>query len=315
MSWHYQPDDDVLHDADFMTVAHYLLYWKIDPAIRPQVGQHLTTAYAASPHLRKTKPGDVVWIITVHEGHLYLLGRLQVEFVVDDTAIAQELVDPQPAEWYEADWYAISNKYAIEPMRELDITPLAAQLRFVSHASPQLDVLNGKVDAQQLRALRQLNVISAQLLDEVWYSDAYTPETIQDFLELTEDDQAYAEGKVVIRTMKQRQRSRQLVHEAKAKFRDLHGGRLFCEVCGFDFDRAYGITYIEAHHTEPIANLEDEIENTTDAVVLLCANCHRAAHTRTPPYSLDELRNMLHTNTEGRLRDDDKRDDDDPTGD
>lgn len=316
MDWHYQPDEEVLHDADFLAVAHYLLYWKVDPVIRPQVGQHRTTAYAASSQLRKTKPGDVVWIITVHEGHLYLLGRLQVEFVVDDTFIAQELVDPQRDEWYEADWYAISNKYTIEPMRELDITPLAAQLQFVSHTSRHLDVVNGKVDVHQVRALRQLETISAQLLDDIWYSEKYTPETIQDFLELTEDDQAYAEGKVVVRTMKQRQRSRQLVKEAKAKFRAEHDGHLFCEACGFDFDKAYGITYIEAHHTEPIASLEDEIHNTTDAVVLLCANCHRAAHTRTPPYSIDELKNMLNTNEKDNNRDDhDNRHDDDSTSD
>ena len=80
-----------------------------------------------------------------------------------------------------------------------------------------------------------------------------------------------------------------LVNDAKAKFRATHDGKLFCEVCGFDFDQFYGIDYIEAHHTEPIASLETETENTVEAVVMLCANCHRAAHSRTPPYNIDEL--------------------------
>ncbi len=295
MSWHYQPDDAIDPDdtPDYLAVKHYLLYWKVAADIRADIGQHMTTAYAASNYLRRVKPGDVLWIVNVNQHRLYVLGRLKVEFVVDDTAIAQDLVDPLPDTWQDADWYAISNKYAIEPMREIDITQLADNLRFQSRVSDMLDVVDGRVDANQLTTLRQLTVQSAQLLDDVWYNDAYTPQNVQDFLELSEDDAAYAEGKVVVRTVRERQRSRQLVTNAKAKFRATHDGQLFCEVCGFNFDQFYGIDYIEAHHTEPIATLDNETKNSVEAVVMLCANCHRAAHTRTPPYSVDELRKLM----------------------
>jgi predicted HNH restriction endonuclease len=296
MSWHYRPDDELADDEpDYLAVKHYLLYWKVDPANRPDIAQHKTTAYAASKYLRRVKPGDVLWIVTVHQHRLYLLGRLKVEFVVDDTAIAQELVDPQPEQWEDADWYAISNKYAVEPMREINITHIADKLRFNSRASEMLDIVEGRVDANQLTTLRQLSITSAQMLDDVWYNEAYTPQSVQDFLELTEDDIAYSEGKVVVRTVKQRQRSRKLVNDAKTQFREIHAGRLFCEVCGFDYQAAYGVEYIEAHHTEPLSSLNDETENTTEAVVLLCANCHRVAHSRTPPYSIEELKTMLNT--------------------
>ncbi|MGJ3240910.1 MAG: HNH endonuclease [Anaerolineae bacterium] len=296
MSWHYRPDDvmdDAEHELDYLTVKHYMLYWKVDPEIRPQIDQHRTTAYAAHNALKRVKPGDVLWIVTVHHYHLYLLGRLKVEFVVDDTAIAQELVDPMPEVWDDADWYAISNKYAIEPMREIDITHVADQLRFNSRVSEMLDVVGGRVDVQQVRALRQLTVTSAQMMDDIWYNDAYTPQSVQDFLELSEDDTAYAEGRIVVRTVRERQRSRQLVQDAKARFRATHDGRLFCEVCGFDFDRFYGIDYVEAHHTQPLADLAEETSNIPDAVVMLCANCHRAIHSRTPPYSVQELREII----------------------
>lgn len=294
MTWLYRPDEN--GDADeqsLLTVAHYLLYWKVAPEERGQIAQHRRTAYAASNYLKRVKPGDVLWIITVHNYHLYLLGRLKVEFVVDDTGIAQELVDSLSDEWDEADWYAISNKYNIEPMREIDISHLADTLRFVSKVSEALDIEQGRIDAQQLRTLRQLTSPSAQLLDDVWYNDAYTPQSLQDFLELSEDDEAYAEGKLVIRTVKQRQRNRKLVGDAKAQFRAKHEGRLFCEVCGFDFSATYGLEYIEAHHTEPLAHLDTETENTREVLVMLCANCHRAAHLRTPPYSVSELKSML----------------------
>lgn len=297
MTWYFQPDDTsatyTADESNLLSVRHYLLYWKVPPHEREAIAEHRNTAYAASSYLKRVTPGDVLWIITVHQHRLYLLGRLKVEFVVDDTSIAQELVEPQPDEWQDADWYAISHRYTIEPMREIDITGLAAQLRFESDTAQTLDVENGKVDAHQLTTLRQLSRESAEQLDDVWYNDAFVPQSIQDYIELAEDDAAYAEGKPVTRTVKQRQRSRRLVAEAKAKFRTLHEGRLFCEVCGFDFDNAYGIEYIEAHHTEPIAALDCEIENTVDAVVMLCANCHRAAHSRTPPYDLDELKAMI----------------------
>lgn len=296
MSWHYRPDQ-APSDADdaqtIFSVAHYLLYWKLEPEEREAIAEHRSTAYAASNALRKVKPGDVLWIVNVQSGRLYLLGRLKVEFVVDDTAIAQELVDPQPETWHEADWYAISNRYNIEPMRVLDVTGVAAQLRFNSPVAPMLDVVEGRVDVHQVTGLRQIAAETAEMLDDIWYNDAYVPSSVQDYLELTEDDQAYAEGKSVVRTVRQRQRSRLLVSRAKAQFRALHEGRLYCEVCGFDYAETYGVDYIEAHHTKPIASLDDETANTTEAVVMLCANCHRMAHTRTPPYTVDELKEMI----------------------
>ena len=59
MSWHYQADDAIDHDEepDYLSVKHYLLYWKVDPDIRPTIGQHMTTTYAASNYLRRVKPG------------------------------------------------------------------------------------------------------------------------------------------------------------------------------------------------------------------------------------------------------------------
>lgn len=295
MSWHFHPDDATYDDKaqNIFSVAHYLLYWKIAPEERADIAQHRTTAYAASNALHKVKPGDVLWIVNVQHFRLYLLGRLKVEFVVDDTSIAQELVDPQTDDWHEAEWYAISNRYNVEPMREMDITGLAEQLRFESAVSPTLNVIDGRVDANQLTALRQITAETAEMLDDVWYNEAYVPQSIQDYLELTEDDEAYAEGKRIVRTVKQRQRSRELVKHAKAQFKAQHDGRIFCEVCGFDFTSTYGIEYIEAHHTEPIASLERETENTSEAVVMVCANCHRIAHTRTPPYSIAELKDMI----------------------
>lgn len=64
-------------------------------------------------------------------------------------------------------------------------------------------------------------------------------------------------------------------------FRRLHGGRIVCECCGFDFTKAYAISdeYIEVHHRFPFSQTEGEhpVNSQTD-LVPLCANCHRMIH-------------------------------------
>lgn len=45
---------------------------------------------------------------------------------------------------------------------------------------------------------------------------------------------------------------------------------------------------LDVHHKDPIA--EGERETTLNDVLVLCANCHRLAHSESPPLSLDALR-------------------------
>lgn len=276
--------------SNYLKPTHYLLYWKIAPEERLHLAAHRKADYAAGKHLERVKPGDILWIVNLYTGHLLLIGRLLVETVVDDIEIAQDLVG-HTQNWVDGEWYAIANKYNVEPLREVDLTPLVGDIRFNS-AADRLFLHNGRVDTNQLRALRELTDESAKLLEDAWYADEYTPQTIQDYLELTEDDIAYAEGKLVVRSIRQRQRNRTLVTDARTHFKQQHG-HLFCEVCGFDFVAFYGIEYIEAHHKQQMASLDEERLSTVDDLVMLCANCHRVAHQRTPPYTVPELKAMI----------------------
>ncbi len=272
----------------YITTAHYLMYWKISPYERQNIAERKQALYAASNQLHKVKPGDVLWIVNVYLGELLLLGRLQVETVVADSEVAQELADADPDDWHEADYYAIANRYNIEPMREVDITPFVPELRFYGAS----DRLQG-VDAQQLRALRELVPESAKLVEQFWYDAKLEDEpTVQDIIEIREDEQAYAEGRVITRTVKQRQRSRTLVKDAKERFIAKHG-RLFCEVCGFDFGEQYGIDYIEAHHIRAIADYDEDDETVIEDLAMLCANCHRIIHSQTPPLTIEELKQKI----------------------
>lgn len=66
-----------------------------------------------------------------------------------------------------------------------------------------------------------------------------------------------------------------------------------CEVCGWDSKKFYGLDFeiIDVHHTEPLSSFEGSkaFDPLTD-LVPLCPNCHRAAHKRSPPYTVEELK-------------------------
>ena len=90
------------------------------------------------------------------------------------------------------------------------------------------------------------------------------------------------------------ERNRSLALAAK-KF---HG--TVCMVCGFDFEARYGelgAGYIEAHHVVPFADLVKEPEpvllNPMTDFVVVCANCHRMLHRRSPALSPAQLKAML----------------------
>lgn len=80
----------------------------------------------------------------------------------------------------------------------------------------------------------------------------------------------------------------------------LKNKRLFCEVCGFDFEKIYGERgkdFIEVHHNKPLFSLEAEIElNPAMDLNCVCSNCHRMIHRRAEILSVKELRSIIKNN-------------------
>lgn len=71
----------------------------------------------------------------------------------------------------------------------------------------------------------------------------------------------------------------------------VHGSS--CAVCQFNFDENYGDLargYVEVHHLIPVSSMGGPrpVDPLTE-LVPLCANCHRMAHRRWPPYTPQEL--------------------------
>ena len=73
-------------------------------------------------------------------------------------------------------------------------------------------------------------------------------------------------------------------------------GRLYCEICGFSFEKTYGElgkNFIEAHHKKPISQLADEEESSVDNLLMVCSNCHRMVHAGDPEKNLAMLMDLF----------------------
>ena len=115
----------------------------------------------------------------------------------------------------------------------------------------------------------------------------------QDILdELTSEP--FQEGGYKMRVHRIRERNRKVVDLAKDSFKKAHGGKLFCEICGFDFGETYGKLgedFIEAHHKVELSASEGEHEIKPSDLMIVCSNCHSILHARN--VSIEELKKVL----------------------
>ena len=114
----------------------------------------------------------------------------------------------------------------------------------------------------------KINNEQFEVIYKLWFGDGYDQE---------EDEQGSDESKIVLRLHKVRERDGKLAKKAKDKFKEANG-RLFCEVCKFDFNKVYGIEYAEAHHKIPLSQMKSGEKTTIKDLAILCSNCHRAVH-------------------------------------
>ena len=82
-----------------------------------------------------------------------------------------------------------------------------------------------------------------------------------------------------------------------------HG--LKCLACGFDFASTYGplgSSFIVVHHITPVSQLgEDYVIDPREDLVTICANCHAMIHRKNPPYSVQEIKDILKTTKDERI--------------
>lgn len=96
----------------------------------------------------------------------------------------------------------------------------------------------------------------------------------------TSTKKSYEEGKLRLETHIKRERNPKVIKEAKRIFINKNK-RLYCELCGFDFEKVYGElgkNFIEGHHINPISNMNDGDVTNVEDIKMLCPNCHRMVH-------------------------------------
>lgn len=93
--------------------------------------------------------------------------------------------------------------------------------------------------------------------------------------------QDFFEGQMKIAVHERRERDAKVVKLAKDLFIKKHK-RLYCEICGFDFEKTYGERgegFIHAHHKIPMSErVEDEYKIVPQDFIMVCPNCHAMLH-------------------------------------
>jgi len=82
-----------------------------------------------------------------------------------------------------------------------------------------------------------------------------------------------------------------------------------CYVCGFDFEKVYGEIgkgFIHVHHLKPMKEIAEWYKrhkkkyevNPKEDLRPVCPNCHAMLHRREPPFTIEELREIIKKNSE-----------------
>ena len=130
----------------------------------------------------------------------------------------------------------------------------------------------------------------------IWGLNDFVPKEYN--VDLTEDDIEFPEGKKLLRKHIIRERNPKIIRLAKKQFLSKNG-KLFCEICGFEFEKVYGDIgqgFIEAHHSKAISLLDENEKTKIDDIIMVCSNCHRMLHRKRPWLDKQNLTKLLNDN-------------------
>jgi len=107
-------------------------------------------------------------------------------------------------------------------------------------------------------------------------------------------EKTYEEGKLVLRQHLERERNSKVIKDAKKLFLKSKG-KLFCEICGFDFEKSYGEIgkgIIEGHHNNPVSEMADGNKTRIEDIKMVCSNCHRVIH-KNMNLSFEQIKDLV----------------------
>ena len=200
----------------------------------------------------------------------------------------KELDDAEAAKYY----YTAQND--LKPTLRARILLDSVHIRPPKFSREQLkaDAILSELPILQNAHATNFEVASNQAirLNEIYFDGEQEPAS-------SDDSEApdFPEGRQAFVTHRKRERNPALIRAAKANALKAFG-RLSCHACGFDFGEVYGRFgegFIEAHHTIPVSELNDDSTSSVNDIALVCSNCHRVLHRRRPWLRIEQLKELL----------------------
>ncbi len=151
--------------------AHYVYYSKPSQA-QSDLSIHdadgIPLDHWSSAQFKKLREGDHLWIVTISEGRLFLLGHLAVDQMLNFQQAVKYL---GREDLYDATYHAVCEPEHAEHMEVWDIHEQAPALRFESANDRLVFEDDGLLAAQQMQSMRRLTEESVSLLEDIWYSE------------------------------------------------------------------------------------------------------------------------------------------------
>jgi 5-methylcytosine-specific restriction protein A len=189
--------------------------------------------------------------------------------------------------WREPDRFALYIDFVIDAMLSPDLDPL-------------LDPITVSTDVRWTPQSSGTSIPDeiAEQLEYAWLRHLEAIGASSSPMELTsgqliEPERTYQEGNRSKVTVNRYERNTQ----ARRDCIEEHG--ISCKVCGFDFEETYGeigADFIHVHHLKPLSECGEEYEvDPIKDLLPVCPNCHSMLHRKTPPFSIDELKRIMHS--------------------
>ncbi len=236
-------------------------------------------------------------VFTIHEGEIWLALDRQALDASEDT---QRLLALSGSWRWDTDSYPqyvrvpSRNGYYVPSDEHSQIWPVirALHFRLIENAAEKYVSLMSRSRSKHTPALlRYLGTVLGRYVPEPAYDNPAGEESVYRLPEEIPDDESLFEGSKQAVTVNAYERNPKARHECIAH----HGTS--CVACGFSFAEVYGKIgegFIHVHHLNRLADIGEEYEvNPVTDLRPVCPNCHAIIHRRNPPYSIDEIQDLL----------------------
>ena len=222
----------------------------------------------------KFSEGDIVFIYkTIPEKRIHYKMEVQKVKMRFDQAFEQELFWTDKVQYYGG----ITSFYARFKLLEEYTDDILSLEHLHEHGFQGLP-----------RSVREIK--ENELLDFLFHPHQIVDDEVYD-VDYPDNDEKLYEGALVTIKANRYERNQKARRECVAK-KGYH-----CLVCGRDFESTYGEIgrgFIHVHHLTPISTIGQEYELNVDTdLVPVCPNCHYMLHRKNPPYTIEELKDIL----------------------